>query len=102
MLLRADCVEIVTVIGEKDLSRMAPGADLASYLAAHGVVSCGFDTLVAIGGKADERLAERVEEMSPGLVIMGAFVHSRFREAILGGVTRTFLERPLVPVLLSH
>lgn len=102
VLVRADRVDIVTVVGEKDLSRMAPGADLAGYLAAHGVVSCQLDTLVAFDGDAAKRLIARVHELRPGLVVMGAFVHSRFREAVLGGVTRTFLDQPLAPLLLSH
>ena len=102
ILVRADRVDIVTVVGEKDLSRMAPGADLAGYLAAHGVVSCELDTLVAVDGDAARRLIARVQELRPGLIVMGAFVHSRFQEAVLGGVTRTFLDQPLAPLLLSH
>ena len=33
---------------------------------------------------------------------MGAYGHSRFREAILGGATREMLENAQVPVLMSH
>ena len=35
-------------------------------------------------------------------VVMGGYGHSRFREMMLGGVTRTMLERTTVPVLFSH
>ena len=33
---------------------------------------------------------------------MGAYGHSRLREVVLGGVTRTLLEEMTVPVLMSH
>jgi len=36
------------------------------------------------------------------LLVMGAYGHSRFREFVLGGATRSMLTRPQVPVFLSH
>ena len=36
------------------------------------------------------------------LIVMGAYGHSRVREAVLGGTTRTMLESMTVPVLFSH
>ena len=36
------------------------------------------------------------------LIVMGAYGHSRFREAILGGATRNMLEQSAVPVLMAH
>jgi nucleotide-binding universal stress UspA family protein len=33
---------------------------------------------------------------------MGAYGHARVRELILGGVTRTMLEKMTVPLFLSH
>jgi nucleotide-binding universal stress UspA family protein len=37
-----------------------------------------------------------------GLLVTGAYGHSRYREWILGGVTRALLERSPVPLLLAH
>jgi len=37
-----------------------------------------------------------------GLIVMGGYGHSRLREFILGGATRTLLERMTVPTLMSH
>jgi nucleotide-binding universal stress UspA family protein len=37
-----------------------------------------------------------------GLLVTGAYGHNRFREWVLGGVTRELLERAPVPVLLAH
>ena len=36
------------------------------------------------------------------LLVMGAYGHSRFREAILGGMTREIMQSMTVPVLMSH
>jgi nucleotide-binding universal stress UspA family protein len=36
------------------------------------------------------------------LLVLGAYGHSRFRETLLGGVTRTVLESMTLPVLMAH
>jgi nucleotide-binding universal stress UspA family protein len=36
------------------------------------------------------------------MMVMGAYSHSRFRESILGGATRTMLEQAEVPILMAH
>jgi nucleotide-binding universal stress UspA family protein len=33
---------------------------------------------------------------------MGGYGHTRFRELMLGGVTRTMLAQTTIPVLMSH
>ncbi len=37
-----------------------------------------------------------------GLLVMGAYGHSRLRELVLGGVTRKVFQQMTVPVLMSH
>ena len=41
-------------------------------------------------------------DTSCDMVVMGAYGHSRFREAILGGATRNMLEQADIPVFLAH
>jgi nucleotide-binding universal stress UspA family protein len=36
------------------------------------------------------------------MIVMGAYGHSRFREAILGGATRHMLETAEVPIFMAH
>jgi nucleotide-binding universal stress UspA family protein len=36
------------------------------------------------------------------LMVMGAYGHSRIREFVLGGATKSMLSKPPVPVFLSH
>lgn len=101
-LAGSELVVSLTIMGEKDLSRMAPGADLATYLARHGVRDCKLATLAGAGGDVAARIRLFVAEEDIEMIVMGAYVHSRFREAVLGGVTRSLLDASPVPLLLAH
>ncbi len=76
---------------------------VARALKAHGIEStveearC-VDSDVAIG----EMLLSRTADFGADLIVMGAYGHSRLRELVLGGVTRTLLKTMTVPVLMSH
>jgi nucleotide-binding universal stress UspA family protein len=77
-----------------------PGADIALYLSRHGVkvdVVSGDEDIDA--GKALLAQATRLET---DLLVMGGYGHTRLREMLLGGVTRTVLEAMTMPVLFSH
>jgi nucleotide-binding universal stress UspA family protein len=102
LLEAAELVVALTIAGEKDLSRMAPGADLATYLARHGIEDCKLATLTARRADVGARLRLFVAEEEIDMIVMGAFVHSRFREAVLGGVTRSMLDETPVPLFMSH
>ena len=87
------------VIGQ-DQHGEEPGADIALYLARHGVnveVKCQ-----ASEGDAGEALLDMTDRIQADLLVMGAYGHARFREILLGGATRTVLNTMTVPVLLSH
>jgi nucleotide-binding universal stress UspA family protein len=36
------------------------------------------------------------------MLVMGAYGHSRLREALVGGATRDMLEEAEIPLLLAH
>lgn len=77
-----------------------PGADIALYLARHGIqVEVRQQTTDADIGTALLALAS---DLSSDLIVMGGYGHSRLREIVLGGTTRTVLEAMQVPVLMSH
>jgi nucleotide-binding universal stress UspA family protein len=44
----------------------------------------------------------QADEEEVDLLVMGGYGHSRLREMMLGGVTRSMLERMTVPVLFAH
>ena len=51
---------------------------------------------------AGDVLLNEAADLGADLIVMGAYGHSRFRELVLGGVTRTLLGQMTVPVLMSH
>ena len=78
-----------------------PGADIGLYLARHGIkVSVSQQTAddVDVGNQ----LLSRAADLDSDLIVMGAYGHSRMKELILGGATRTVLNSMTVPVLMSH
>ncbi|HEY8880664.1 MAG TPA: universal stress protein [Roseateles sp.] len=77
-----------------------PGADIGLWLARHGVAVEAKHVPAKVG--AGEALLSLAADMSADLIVAGGYGHSRFREAVLGGVTRTLLGSSPVPVLLSH
>jgi nucleotide-binding universal stress UspA family protein len=76
-----------------------PGADIALFLARHGVqveVRC---LSAADVGKALLALAG---EIHAGLLVMGCYGRSRLHEILVGGTTRTVLAEMTLPVLMAH
>lgn len=79
-----------------------PGADMARYLACHGIDAQVRRVDSGTAGVADLLLAEAVD-MGADLICMGAYGHSRLRELVLGGVTRDVIDAPPpVSLLLAH
>ncbi|MBS1169749.1 MAG: universal stress protein [Burkholderiaceae bacterium] len=77
-----------------------PGDDVALYLARHGVniEVLQHQTSQDVGSA----LLALADELSSDLLVMGGYGHSRFRQMLLGGVTRTVLAGMTVPVIMSH
>ena len=103
-LLRvAKKVRIVRADPQKDpgLRGGVPGADLAEALARHGIKAetQGFPTE---GYDAGQALLRCADDCGAGLIVMGAYGHSRLTEFIFGGATRFVLSRLNRPVLMSH
>ena len=78
-----------------------PGADIALHLARHGV-KVEVQHTVATEVTDGDILLNSAAELSADLLVVGAYGHSRFREMILGGVTRKLLQQMTLPVLMSH
>ena len=102
LLVRADAVRLALVNPDtlSDLHGDQPGADMALYLARHGArVDVVVERTRSTVGTALLGLAR---DCGAGLVVTGAYGHSRYREWMVGGVTRELLERSRVPLLLAH
>lgn len=102
-LQRADAVEVLSINPERGLVDEGdiPSADISRHLARHGV-KVNANSTVAKDIDAGDVLLSRAADMSADLIVMGGYGHSRFRETVLGGVTRHLLSHMTVPVLLSH
>ncbi|WP_319545371.1 universal stress protein [Ruegeria conchae] len=81
--------------------RSDPGGLLSQMLARHGV-KCEIDVLSKTMTRVSDILNRHAADTEAEMIVMGAYGHSRFREAILGGATRNMLEQSEVPVFLAH
>jgi nucleotide-binding universal stress UspA family protein len=101
-LTRAETVQIVVIDPPTHgPERSDPGGLLCQLLVRHGV-KAEVSVLARTLPRISDVLARHVRDFDAGLLVMGAYGHSRFREAILGGATRDMLEAAEVPVFLTH
>jgi nucleotide-binding universal stress UspA family protein len=101
-LRRAETVQIVVIDPPTHgPERSDPGGLLCQLLVRHGV-RAEVSVLARTLPRVSEVLARHLLDFDADLLVMGAYGHSRFREAILGGVTRDMLEHAEVPVFLAH
>lgn len=93
-------VAIVDRDGPAEARNAEPGADIARHLDRHGVkVELRH---VANWDNTADALLNEIRRLDVGLVVLGAYGHSRFREWITGGVTRRFLTDCPSPMLMAH
>lgn len=98
LLSAAESIDIVTVLEGKDGG--IPPAAAQSYLEWHGLKS--YVTVCEPTASVGATLFHKAHAVNAGLVIMGAYSHTRFRELVFGGVTEYAMTRSEVPVLLCH
>lgn len=101
-LKAADMVDI-TVIDPPPHGpeRSDPGGLLCQMLVRQGV-KAEVSVLARSLPRVSDVLARHIWDQNADLLVMGAYGHSRFREAILGGATRNMLEKAEIPVLMAH
>ena len=99
LLRRASAVTIAR-FDAGDGALAGDGSDLLHWLDRHGVEA----TVRTQSARVDigEALLSLAADLDASLLVMGGYGHTRFRELMLGGVTRTILERMTAPVLISH
>ncbi|MGX4773129.1 universal stress protein [Bradyrhizobium guangdongense] len=103
-LLRKARDVVIAEIPEKDDDRsavMTHVSDVAAWLARHGVTATA--RVPEAGNETAAVQLERVaDDVGAGLIVAGAYGHSRFRELVLGGVTEYLVTQTARCVLLSH
>ncbi len=101
-LQQADLARIVVIDPPRHgPDRSDPGGMLSQMLSRHGV-KCEIDVLSKTMTRVSDVLNRHAADTEADMLVMGAYGHSRFREAILGGATRNMLEQATVPVFMAH
>ena len=100
LLEMTDSVEI-TIVGTSRTLGGEPGADVARYLARHGL-SVTVNTVARDAVDVAGTLNAHLREVAADFLVMGAYGHSRLREFIIGGATRDMLETMTIPTVMAH
>jgi len=99
LLKAARNIRLVTIDPEDDA---APEASrIVEYFTHHGL-NVEVLTLASEQKSIPEILLREAHSIKAGLIVMGAYGHSRLREWILGGATREIIEKSDIPLLLAH
>ncbi|MEX3009629.1 universal stress protein [Hoeflea sp. TYP-13] len=95
--------QLVTVltVKAKGVGRALKGINVETVLSRHGVAT-DVVSMKQNGRHVSDIILEECANRKAGLLVMGAYEHSKFREDLLGGVTNTVLRECPIPVLLSH
>lgn len=100
-LAKAGRVQVVIVSNERGKSDEIEGADMGAHLARHGLK---VEVKRIDSGNIDvgDALLSHAADSNADFMVMGGYGHSRLRQFVLGGVTRTLMRSMTVPVLMSH
>jgi nucleotide-binding universal stress UspA family protein len=101
LLRRAKSIDIVVVTGERDKSGEITGTNMRRHLARHGI-NVEIKHITGGGAGVQNAILAHAAETGADFMVLGGYGHSRLREFILGGVTRSILRSMTVPVLMSH
>jgi nucleotide-binding universal stress UspA family protein len=97
LLLRADAVHIALDSGVADAQRTL----LLRFLHSHGV-EAQVHAVAGPSAQVGAALRSLAATLNADLMVMGCYGHSRGRELVLGGATRTVLHEMTIPVLMAH
>ncbi len=100
ILQRASQVDVITV-EERERNNIVRGAQIAEHLARHQLKVL-VKGLVAPDSDVANVILSHAADCETDLIVMGGYGHSRLREFVLGGVTRSILGSMTVPVLMAH
>lgn len=104
LLLNAKQVTVLAINPQQGVGGShgdVPAADIALHLARHGLKAEAAHT-VARDIADGEALLSYAADIGADLIVAGAYGHSRARELVFGGVTRTLIAEMTAPVLFSH
>jgi nucleotide-binding universal stress UspA family protein len=100
LLERATTVEVLIVEEQRKRDEVT-GANMVDHLTRHGVTA-QLKRMVKGDVTIEDAILDYAADSSADLLVMGGYGHSRLREFVLGGVTRSILGSMTLPVLMSH
>ena len=101
LLTKAGKVEIVIIADEPGKQDEIAGADMGQHLARHGL-KVDLERIPRGDVDVADALLSYAADSGADFLVMGGYGHSRLREFVLGGVTRSILRSMTVPVLMAH
>ncbi|MEM6577188.1 MAG: universal stress protein [Pseudomonadota bacterium] len=78
-----------------------PGVDLAAWLS-HAGCKVTVSQYPSGGREIGDCILQHATETGSDLIVMGAYGHSRMRQAVFGGTTRTMLKETETPIFMAH
>lgn len=90
----------VTLITAGNIEANYPASAAASYLSRHDIHVIIRD--VPQEGDIPEKLIATARAHCAQMIVMGAYGHTRFREAVFGGATHDMLEHSPIPLFMAH
>ena len=100
-LRRAERIEVVIVTNERSKQDQIERADIGAHLAHHGL-NVAIKRMPLGDLDVAAALLSHAADEEVDFIVMGGYGHSRLREFVLGGVTRSVLRTMTAPVLMSH
>ncbi len=101
LLQSAATVRIITVTDSKTPQELRSGSALVDHLAEHGI-RAGFEVVKMEGSSVGKVFEAYVRSHATDLLVMGAYRHSRLKEIVWGGATKTVIGRPPCWIMMSH
>ena len=99
--LLAEAASVAVLSVEPDEATRSSAQSAVAHLRRHGIAAEAREIANA-GMEIGQVVLAQCEYLGADLVVAGAFGHSRLRESIVGGVSRSLLRQMLIPVLMSH
>ncbi len=84
-----------------DVPDSRPRANITAYLARHGI-KVKIDRLRTCGTTVADLLKQHASGISADMIVMGAYGHSRLRERLFGGVTRSMIDTSSIPIFMMR
>jgi nucleotide-binding universal stress UspA family protein len=98
LLRAASAVHVVM----EDATQQGQTGPLQRFFERHGVRAVRCESLSSPPATAGDVMLSRAADLGADLMVMGCYGHSRTREVVLGGATRTVLQTMTLPVLMAH